>query len=334
MNTLIDDDVDTVSTDTSDDTEPLNTLEEENEFDELRWYNSCVVRFSLLSPEEEAELGRRVRDHHDMEARNALVEHNLRLVRWIATRYAWSAVPFNDLLQDGNIGLMMAADKYDPALGRFITFASFAIRREILGRIFDQSHLIRIPVHVLKIQRKIMRAMQELESELEREPRISEVAARLDMDERVIRNTLLLIAGTNTHSLDEVISSNEGMSEITSGDVVRDNNMFSPEQILEAKEAFAAAQEQMLAILDVVSTHRSPLASRNALIFKMFYGLEGVSCVAPAAIAREFNISRQCVDQIIGHLWRNVKKAGIAMDQKNFRSELARIEELEKLIAR
>ncbi len=332
MNTLIDD-VDTVSAHTSDDTESERAFKE-NEFDVLRWYNSCVLRFSLLSPEEEAELGRRIRDHHDMEARNTLVEHNLRLVRWIATRYAWSALPFEDLLQEGNIGLMMAADKYDPAQGRFIAFASYDIRREILKLIFNQSHPIRIPLHVLKIQRKINHATQELESELKREPRINEVAARLDIDERVIRDTLLLIAGTNTGSLDEIIPSNDGASNLTQGDVLRDNNSFSPEQILEAKEAFAATRQTMDAILHVVSTHHSPFASRNAEIFKMFYGLEESAHLAPEAIAREFNISRQCVDQIIGRLWVNVKKAGIAMDQKNFRSELARIEELEKLIAR
>src|ERR671933_1392151 len=146
----------------------------------LARYLRQIGRGRLLTHEEEIDLGRRVREG-DETARSKLIEKNLRLVIPVAKKYRGMGLPFGDLLQEGNTGLMRAADKFDPEKGfRFSTYATWWIRQAVQRAVADKGRTIRVPVHMGEKIRKMARAYGELSTELEREPTDEEVAGRLE----------------------------------------------------------------------------------------------------------------------------------------------------------
>src|SRR3954462_6917751 len=175
-------------------------------------YFGQIARGKLLTHEEEIDLGRRTREG-DETARSKLIEKNLRLVIPVAKKYRGRGLPFGDLIQEGNVGLMRAADKFDPEKGfRFSTYATWWIRQAVQRAVADKGRTIRIPVHMGEKMRKMARVYNELSAEHEREPTDEEVAERLGWD--VDRVKVGKSAPPDAPSLNQPLSSDEGSSEL------------------------------------------------------------------------------------------------------------------------
>src|ERR671913_1868454 len=184
----------------------------------LTRYFGQIARGRLLTHEEEIDLGRRARQG-DETARSQLIEKNLRLVIPVAKKYRGMGLPFRDLIQEGNVGLMRAADKFDPEKGfRFSTYATWWIRQAVQRAVADKGRTIRVPVHMGEKIRKMARVYNELWAQLEREPTDAEVAERLGWDiDRVKEGKSAIPEAT---SLNQPLSSEVGSSE--AGDLVED----------------------------------------------------------------------------------------------------------------
>jgi RNA polymerase primary sigma factor len=184
----------------------------------LARYFGQIDRGRLLTHEEEIDLGRRTREGNKT-ARSKLIEKNLRLVIPIAKKYRGMGLPFGDLIQEGNIGLMRAADKFDPEKGfRFSTYATWWIRQAVQRAVADKGRTIRVPVHMGEKIRKMARTYNELSAQLQREPTDEEVAERLSWDVDRVKEVKSTIPDAT--SLNQPLSSDEGGSEL--GDFVED----------------------------------------------------------------------------------------------------------------
>src|SRR3712207_4567377 len=184
----------------------------------LARYLAQIGQERLLTHGEEIDLGRRVRAG-DKKARGMLIEKNLRLVVSVAKKYRGMGLPFGDLIQEGNIGLMKAADKYDPERGwRFATYATWWIRQAIQRAVADKGRTIRVPVHMGEKIRKMARVYNELSAELSRDPTDEEVAERIGWDVDRVRDVKSAIPDAT--SLNRRLSSEEDSSEL--GDFIED----------------------------------------------------------------------------------------------------------------
>jgi RNA polymerase primary sigma factor len=237
----------------------------------------------LLTHEEEIDLGRRTREG-DKTARSKLIEENLRLVIPVAKKYRGMGLTFGDLIQEGNIGLMRAADKFDPEKGfRFSTYATWWIRQAVQRAVADKGRAIRLPVHMGEKIRKMARTYNELSAQLQREPTDEEVAKRLSWD--VDRVKEVKSAMPDATSLNQPLSSDEGSSEL--GDFVEDE-----------RESGAASE-----VVRELETRRllesvAGLPERERRILVRRYGLDGEKPATLADLSEELEISRERVRQV------------------------------------
>jgi RNA polymerase primary sigma factor len=237
----------------------------------------------LLTHEEEIDLGRRTREG-DKTARSKLIERNLRLVIPVAKKYRGMGLPFGDLIQEGNIGLMRAADKFDPEKGfRFSTYATWWIRQAIQRAVADKGRTIRVPVHMGEKMRKMARAYSELSTELEREPADEEVAERLGWDVDRVKDVKSAIPDAT--SLNQPLSSDEDSSEL--GDFVEDERESGV-----AGEVVRELETRRL----MESVERLPERQRHVLVRR--YGLDGVKPSTLADLSEELAVSRERVRQL------------------------------------
>jgi RNA polymerase primary sigma factor len=259
-------------------------VERESETPELlAKYLAHIGQGELLTHEEEIDLSKRAKQG-DARARKRLIEKNLRLVVSVAKRYRGYGLPFEDLIQEGNIGLMKAVEKFDPDRGfRFSTYATWWIRQAVQRAVADKGRTIRVPVHMTEKIRKVSRAMSELAVEFEREPTEEEVARRLGWDSQEIR--LTLSAMPDATSLDQPVSSEDTASEL--GDFIEDERTSdTPDTVMREMET-AHLREAI---------ERLPERARYVLVRR--YGLDDREPATLAELGDELDISRERVRQL------------------------------------
>ena len=262
----------------------------------LRGYLSRIARDELLTPEEEIGLSRQAKGG-DRRARTRLIEKNLRLVVSVAKRYRGMGLPFEDLIQEGNIGLMKAVEKFDPEMGyRFSTYATWWIRQAVQRAIVDKGRNIRIPVHMAEKMRRVSRVTSELSMELGRAPTDEEVAERLGWDTEGVRNA----ANTtpDATSLDRPVSTDDSAAELR--DFVEDvldpspsDEVISEMETLQLEEAIG----------------RLPERARYVLMRR--YGLGDRGHATLAELAAELGLSRERVRQLQRKAEKALETSGI-----------------------
>jgi RNA polymerase primary sigma factor len=261
----------------------------------LARYFGQIGRGRLLTHEEEIDLGRRAREG-DETARSKLIEKNLRLVIPVAKKYRGMGLPFGDLIQEGNIGLMRAADKFDPEKGfRFSTYATWWIRQAVQRAVADKGRTIRVPVHMGERIRKMARTYNELSAELEREPTDEEVAERLGWEVDRVKEVKSAIPDAT--SLNQPLSSDEGSSEL--GDLLEDERV--------SEEAGAVVRELETRRL-MESVERLPERQRRVLVRR--YGLDGEKPATLADLSEELAVSRERVRQLQREAERALRDEG------------------------
>jgi RNA polymerase primary sigma factor len=261
----------------------------------LARYFGQIARGSLLTHEEEIELGRRIREG-DETARSKLIEKNLRLVIPVAKKYRGMGLPFGDLIQEGNIGLMRAADKFDPEKGfRFSTYATWWIRQAVQRAVADKGRTIRVPVHMGEKIRKMARTYNELSAQLEREPTDEEVAESLGWDVDGVKDVKSAIPDAT--SLNQPLSSDEGSSEL--GDLIEDERESGT-----AGEVVRVLETSRL----MESVERLPERERRVLVRR--YGLDGEKPATLAHLSEELAVSRERVRQLQREAERALRNEG------------------------
>jgi RNA polymerase primary sigma factor len=261
----------------------------------LSGYFGQIGSGKLLTHEEEIDLGRRTRGG-DKTARSKLIERNLRLVIPVAKKYLGMGLPFGDLIQEGNIGLMRAADKFDPDKGfRFSTYATWWIRQAIQRAVADKGRTIRVPVHMGDKIRKMARAYNELSAQLEREPTDEEVAERLGWDVDRVKDVKSAIPDAT--SLNQPLSTDEDSSEL--GDFVEDERESGV-----AGEVVKELETRRL----MESVARLPERQRHVLARR--YGLDGEKPATLADLSEELGVSRERIRQLQRETERALRNEG------------------------
>jgi RNA polymerase primary sigma factor len=249
----------------------------------LTRYFGQIGRGRLLTHEEEIDLGRRAKAG-DKRARQRLIEKNLRLVIPVAKKYRGMGLPFGDLIQEGNIGLMRAADKFDPEKGfRFSTYATWWIRQAIQRAVADKGRTIRVPVHMGEKMRKMARTYNELSNELKREPTDEEVAERIGWEVERVKDVKSAIPDAT--SLNQPLSSDEGSSEL--GDFVEDER---------ESDAAGGVVRKLETYRLMESIERLPERQRRVLVRR--YGLDGEKPATLADLSEELHVSRERIRQL------------------------------------
>ena len=250
----------------------------------LRKYLSYIGRGKLLTQEEELELSRAARTG-DKRARRRIIEKNLRLVVSVAKKYRGMGLPFEDLIQEGNIGLMKAVEKFDPDLGyRFSTYATWWIRQAVQRAVADKGRTIRVPVHMNERIRKTMRATGELSVELGREPAEEEVADRLGWSGEEVRAALN--AATEVTSLNRTFDSERGNTTELGDLVVDERTPDTADTVTKEMETHGLQ----------AAVGRLPERTRYVLVRR--YALDGRKEATLAELSRELGISRERVRQV------------------------------------
>ena len=248
----------------------------------IRTYFDEIARVPLLTKEEEVELAKRI-EAGDEEAKKKLAEANLRLVVSIAKKYRGCGLPFLDLIQEGNLGLMKAVEKFDWRKGyKFSTYATWWIRQAITRSIADQARTIRIPVHMVETINKLVRVSRRLLQELGREPTSEEIAMEMDISPEKVRE--IVKASQEPVSLETPVGEEE---DSHLGDFIEDQTALAPAE---------AASRQLLKeqVEDVLDS----LAYREKRVLQLRFGLEDGRSRTLEEVGRELGVTRERVRQI------------------------------------
>ena len=259
--------------------------------DPVRMYLKEIGQIPLISQETETELARRMLEG-DEEAKSRLVEANLRLVVSIAKRYVGKGMFFLDLIQEGNLGLMKAVDKFDYTKGyKFSTYATWWIRQAITRAIADQARTIRVPVHMVETIHRVSRCSRQLLQELGREATVDEIAERLGMSADKIRE--IMKAAQDPVSLETPIGE-EDDSHL--GDFIPDDSSPTPAEAV----SYQLLREQLGKVLHT-------LTPREEMVIKLRFGLEDGRTRTLEEVGKEFNITRERIRQIEAKALRKLR---------------------------
>ncbi|HIQ94921.1 TPA: RNA polymerase sigma factor RpoD [Candidatus Ventrenecus stercoripullorum] len=270
--------------------------------DPVRMYLKEIGRISLLTPEEEMELSIRVANG-DEEAKNKLAESNLRLVVSIAKRYVGRGLLFLDLIQEGNIGLMKAVDKFDYDKGyKFSTYATWWIRQAITRALADQARTIRVPVHMVETINKMARIQRQLTLELNREPSEEELAKKMGISVEKVREVIKI--SQDPVSLETPIGE-EDDSHL--GDFVQDISTMTPEEYATNE----ILKEEIKAVLET-------LQEREQEVLELRFGLIDGTSHTLEEVGKRFNVTRERIRQIEAKALRKLRHPSRAKKLKDF----------------
>ncbi len=277
-------------------------LKEINMDDPVKMYLKDIGKVPLLGIEDEIELARRMMEG-DEEAKQKLSEANLRLVVSIAKRYVGRGMLFLDLIQEGNLGLMKAVEKFDYQKGfKFSTYATWWIRQAITRAIADQARTIRIPVHMVETINKVIRVSRLLLQQLGREPSPEEIAAEMHISEERVREIQKI--AQDPVSLETPIGEEE---DSHLGDFIEDEAAISPNE----KVAFTMLKEQLLGVLDT-------LTPREEKVLRLRYGIDDGKPRTLEEVGKEFNVTRERIRQIEAKALRKLRHPSRSKRLKDF----------------
>ena len=270
--------------------------------DPVRMYLKEIGKVPLLTAEEEIELAKRM-ELGDQEAKKRLAEANLRLVVSIAKRYVGRGMLFLDLIQEGNLGLIKAVEKFDYRKGyKFSTYATWWIRQAITRAIADQARTIRIPVHMVETINKLIRVSRQLLQELGREPTPEEIAEEMHMSVERVREILKI--SQEPVSLETPIGEEE---DSHLGDFIQDDNVPVPADAA----AFTMLKEQLE---DVLST----LTDREQKVLRLRFGLDDGRARTLEEVGKEFNVTRERIRQIEAKALRKLRHPSRSRKLKDY----------------
>lgn len=257
----------------------------------IKIYMREMRQFSMLSAEKEVELANRIAEG-DQSAKNELVEANLRLVVSLARHYQGCGLSYQDLIQEGNIGLIKAAEKFDVSKGfRFSTYASWWIKQALSRAIADQSRTIRIPVHMTENINKFKKTERELLSQLNREPKIKEIADAMGISEKQAKEIQSYIVEPT--SLDIQVGDDD---DTTIGSFIEDTHFVNPESAY-IKESNG----------DVVNAVLDTLSDREANILRLRFGIGGKKAMTLEEVGKEYGLTRERIRQIEAKALRKLR---------------------------
>ncbi|MBR2068662.1 MAG: sigma-70 family RNA polymerase sigma factor [Candidatus Gastranaerophilales bacterium] len=311
--TLLQIDNDIASSSNEDDEDSQENLKEDYKSivadDSVKIYLQQIGKIPLLSFEDELEVARQIKENHSQKAREVLINANLRLVVSIAKKYIGRGLSFLDLIQEGNLGLMKAAEKFDYSKGyKFSTYATWWIQQAITRGIADKSRMIRLPVHMIETLSKIKRATIELSTELNRVPTKEEIAARVDMP--VNKLVSLMKSSQSTISIETPANQKDDTSKIA--DFIVDETHLTPDT--------KVTQENLLEDVRKMLNQLNP-KEKDVLIMR--YGLDNNGQKKTLdEIGSRYGVSRERIRQIetraIAKLKKLCRNKNLSVNLKNY----------------
>lgn len=273
--------------------------------DPVRMYLKEIGKIPLLKPHEEVELARRMHEGDEL-AKQRLVEANLRLVVSIAKRYVGRGMLFLDLIQEGNLGLIKAVEKFDYVKGfKFSTYATWWIRQAITRAIADQARTIRVPVHMVETINKLSRVQRQLTQELNREPTDEEIAKKLDIPVEKVREVYKI--SQDPVSLETPIGEEE---DSHLGDFLPDERTMGPEEF--------TTQEMLKEELDGVLL---TLTDREEKVLRLRFGLDDGQCRTLEEVGQIFGVTRERIRQIEAKALRKLRHPSRSRKLKDFMTD-------------
>ncbi len=270
--------------------------------DPVRMYLKEIGKVPLLTADEEIELAKRM-EEGDEEAKRKLAEANLRLVVSIAKRYVGRGMLFLDLIQEGNLGLIKAVEKFDYRKGyKFSTYATWWIRQAITRAIADQARTIRIPVHMVETINKLIRVSRQLLQEYGREPQPEEIAREMGISEEKVREIIKI--AQEPVSLETPIGEEE---DSHLGDFIPDDEAPAPAEAA----AFTLLREQLMSVL-------STLTPREEKVLRLRFGLDDGRARTLEEVGKEFKVTRERIRQIEAKALRKIRHPSRSKKLKDF----------------